>query len=111
MKTMSVRELQKRVRECVDVAQGERVVVTRHGRPAAVLIGVEGQDWEEVALRLSPSFWRMIERRRQEPTVSLAEAKRLLEARWSKTPSRAKATGSARKTGAKPPGRRRRAGS
>ena len=83
MKTVSVRDLQKKVRECVDVAQGERVVVTRRGHPAAILVGVEGQDWEDIALRLSPSFWKMITERRREPTVSLKEAKHRLEKVWA----------------------------
>lgn len=88
MKTVSVRDLQKSIRECMEMAQAERVVVTKRGRPAAVVIGVEGQDWEQVALRLSPAFWTMVEQRRREPTVALAEAKRRLEALWKK-PKRA----------------------
>ncbi len=44
MKTISVRDLQKKIRESVDEAQKDRVVVTRNGKPAALLIGVEGQD-------------------------------------------------------------------
>lgn len=81
MKTVSVRDLQKRVRECVDTAQRERIVVTRHGRPAAVLVGVEGHDWEDLAFQMNPEFWRMIERRRSQKTVPLAEVRKRLEAR------------------------------
>lgn len=83
MKTIGVRDLQKRIRECVDVAQRERVVVTRHGRPAAVLVGVEGHDWEDLVLQMSPGFWRMIERRRHQKTVPLAEVRRRLGTRAS----------------------------
>jgi prevent-host-death family protein len=82
MKTISVRDLQKNVRECVEVAQGERVVVTRRGQPAAVLVGVEGRDWEDVALQTSASFWKMIEQRRREPTIPLANARRVLDEQW-----------------------------
>jgi prevent-host-death family protein len=81
VKTINVRHLQKRVRESVDVAQRERVVVTRHGRPAAVLIGVEGQDWEDLVFQTNPAFWRMIERRRKQRTIPLAEVRRRLEVR------------------------------
>ena len=98
MKTVSVRDLQKSVRECVDVAQGERVVVTRRGRPAAVVIGVEGQDWEQVALRMNPAFWTMIEQRRREATVSLTEAKRRLESRWKGAKSTGKRGSRSKKT-------------
>ena len=75
MKTVTVRDLQKSVRECVDTAQEDRVVITRHGKPAAVLVGVEGEEWESVVVQTSASFWRLIEKRRREPTVSLREMK------------------------------------
>ena len=75
MKTVTVRDLQKRVRECVDIAQDDRVVITRHGRPAAVLVGIEGEEWEDVVLQTSASFWRLIEKRRQEPTISIEQMK------------------------------------
>ncbi|MGQ0549978.1 MAG: type II toxin-antitoxin system Phd/YefM family antitoxin [Armatimonadota bacterium] len=81
MKTVSARDLQRRVRECVEVSQKEHVIVTRHGRPAAVLVGVEGQDWEDLVLQTSPGFWRMIERRRRQKTVPLREVRRRLETR------------------------------
>ncbi len=73
MKSISVRELQRRLKEFVDASQGERVVVTRHGKPAAILVGVEGQDWEELVLETDPKFWRMLAKRRQEPTMSAEE--------------------------------------
>lgn len=78
MKTVTVRELQKKIRACVDAAQRDRIVITRHGRPAAVVIGVQGYDWEDVLLQTSPAFWKMIETRRKEPTISLAELRRRL---------------------------------
>ncbi len=81
MKTINVRDLQKRIRQCVDLSQREHVVVTRHGRPAAIVIGVEGKDWEDVLLQTSASFWKMIQDRRTEKTISLAEMRRRLGAR------------------------------
>jgi prevent-host-death family protein len=79
MKTVSVRDLQKTVKKCVDAAQDERIVVTRNGKPAALLVGLEGQDWEAVLLQTSPTFWKLIEKRRKETTVSLSEMRKLLE--------------------------------
>ena len=76
MKTISVQELQKHIKEVVDSAQHDRVVVTRHGEPAAVLLGVEGKDWETVVLETSPAFWDLIEARRKEPTLSADEVER-----------------------------------
>ena len=78
MKTISVRDLQKHLRDCVSTSQRDRVVVTRHGAPAALIIGVEGVDWETIALQTNPSFWHMIERRRHDHAVSLDEMRRLL---------------------------------
>ena len=81
MKTVSVRDLQKSIKEAIDSSQGERIIVTRHGRPAAVLVGVEGKDWETVVLETSAEFWNLIEQRRQEPTISSEELEERLKTR------------------------------
>jgi prevent-host-death family protein len=60
MKTVPVRELQKCIKECVDHAQKACVVITRHGRPAAVLVGVEGKDWEQVVKDTAPELAKHI---------------------------------------------------
>ena len=78
MKTIPVRDLQRKIRECVDQAQLDRVVITRHGKPAAVLVGVEGEDWEDVVLQTDPAFWKLIRARRKQPTLSLDELKKRL---------------------------------
>jgi len=64
---------QKNVKDCVDKAQHERVVITRHGKPAAVLVGVEGEDWEAVVLQTDPAFWKLIRARRKQSTISLRQ--------------------------------------
>lgn len=81
MKTINVRELQKHVRDCVKASQRDRVVVTRHGVPTALIIGVEGVDWETLALQAQPSFWQMIEKRRSEKTISLGSMRRRVSAK------------------------------
>jgi len=78
VKTVSVRDLQKTLRKRVDESQKERVIVTRRGHPAAVLIGVEGMDWEQVLLQTDDSFWRLLQRRRKEKASPLATVKRRL---------------------------------
>ena len=89
MKTVTVRDLQKSIRECVDIAQDDRVVITRRGKPAAVLVGIEGEDWESVVLQTSAPFWRLIEKRRAEPSISLEEMKaRLAKPRRKRRASR-----------------------
>lgn len=78
MKTVTVRDLQKKVKECVDQAQADRVVITRRGKPAAVLVGVEGEDWDAVVTQTDPRFWELIRHRRTQPTRSLAQLKKRL---------------------------------
>ena len=79
MKTFTVRDLQKKVKECIDEAQKDRVIITRRGKPAAVLVGVEGDDWETVILETDPTFWKLVQKRRKQPTVSLEELKARLK--------------------------------
>ncbi len=81
MKTVTARDLQKKVKECMDISQEDQVVITRHGKPAAVLVGVEGRDWEDLVLQTSPDFWTLIEDRRKQRTVSLTELKSRLRKR------------------------------
>ena len=88
MKTVNVRNMQKKISECVDIAQKEAVVVTRHGQPAAIVIGVEGHDWEDVFYQTSPVFWKRIEERRRGRTISFAEMKQRVEARWARQKSK-----------------------
>ena len=79
MKTVTVRELQKSIKQAVDSAQKDRVIVTRRGEPAAVLVGVEGKDWETVVLETSAALWSLIEERRRESTLSAEELERHFE--------------------------------
>ncbi len=79
MKTFTVRDLQKKIKECVDEAQRDRVIITRRGKPAAVLVGVEGDDWETVVLETDPRFWKLVQKRRKQPTISLEELKAKLK--------------------------------
>jgi len=75
MRTVTVRDLQKKVKECVDEAQEDRVIITRHGKPAAVLVGVEDEDWESVILQSDAAFWKQIHARRKQATLSLEQLK------------------------------------
>lgn len=81
MKTIAVRELQKKIKPCLDEAQEDRVVITRRGKPAAVLIGVEGEDWETVILETDPTFWRMVQARRAQHTITVEELKARLKSK------------------------------
>jgi len=39
MKTVNARDLQKKIKECVDISQKDQVVITRRGEPAAGIGG------------------------------------------------------------------------
>jgi prevent-host-death family protein len=78
MKVVAVREAKQQLSGFIDRAQKERVLITRRGKPAALVIGVQGQDLEEVLLMQNPRFWELIESRRKQPTLSLAEVRKRL---------------------------------
>jgi len=73
MKTIKLKEAQARLGAWIDVAQSESLLVTRHGKPAALIIGVAGHELEDLRLETDPAFWAMIEERRHQPTMSRAE--------------------------------------
>ncbi len=81
MKTISLRDFGKSVRRCVEAAQTDAVVIARRGKPAAVLVGVEGADWETVVWETNASFWRLIEKRRKQPTVSMSDMRKRVKNR------------------------------
>lgn len=75
MKLIGIREARERLSAMVARAQRERVVLTRHGKPAALLIGIEGEDLEEVLLKTDEEFWdQLAEQRRRNDIVSEVEA-------------------------------------
>jgi prevent-host-death family protein len=68
------------LKSCVRDAQQEKILITRNGKPVALLIGVEGMDLEQVELAQSDKFWRLIRKRRRQKTLSRAELeKRIAE--------------------------------
>jgi prevent-host-death family protein len=49
------------------LAAGQEILITRHGRPAGVLIGFETEeDWFEYRLEHHPEFLRMVQEARAE---------------------------------------------
>jgi prevent-host-death family protein len=66
--------------KCVRQAQRERVVLTRKGKPIAVLVGVKGLDWEQIELGHSDEFWSLIRARRGQRTISRKELEKRLSA-------------------------------
>ena len=79
MKTLRIEEAT--LDACVRESQGDRVLVTRGGRPVAMMVGLAGLDEEQLQLGASDNFWQLITARRKQPTVSRAELERMAAAR------------------------------
>jgi prevent-host-death family protein len=95
MKTAALKEVKAKLSEYCERSQKERVLITRHGKPLVVMIGVDGQDIEDVLTAANPEFWRLVEERRKQPAISEAELRRRLAS------GRAKASRSSRLSSAK----------
>lgn len=66
MKKVPLSEVKDDLSRYLRVAEGEEVVITRHGRPAGVLIGFHSEDeWFDYRLQSDPRFLRRIDRARQ----------------------------------------------
>ena len=76
MKVVPMHEAKAKLSEYIAASQKDRVLITNHGRPAAIVIGVEGEELEDLMTRANPKFWEMIEGVRKQPTISLAAAKK-----------------------------------
>lgn len=78
MKVIAIQDAE--LGNCIRDAQNDRVVITRKGKPVAMVVGVRGLDLEQLALCQSDEFWQMIRERRKQPTLTRAELeKRLAE--------------------------------
>jgi prevent-host-death family protein len=57
MKRISLSQVKDRLSEYLDMAEKEEVVITRHGKPAGVLIGFASEDdWFDYRLENDPKF-------------------------------------------------------
>ncbi len=75
MKEISRERISRDPESFLHAAQAERLLVTRAGKPLVVLVGVENKDREDWSMENSPDFWRMIEQRRNRPTLPLRDLK------------------------------------
>jgi len=66
MKRVALNEVKDELSRYVRLAQKEDILITRHGKPAAMLIGFASEDeWFEYRLEHDPRFLARIERARQ----------------------------------------------
>ena len=65
MKNVSLSTLRRHLSKYLCLAEKEQVVITRHGRPAGILLGFASEDeWFEYQLENDPRFLRRIEQAR-----------------------------------------------
>jgi prevent-host-death family protein len=76
MKTVPLREAKQQLSNYVVTSQKEHVLITKHGRPSALIRGVEGHDLEDIVYMTNPGFWKMIRRRRQQKAIPWSKAKK-----------------------------------
>lgn len=61
MKQIALSEVKDELSKYLHVAEGEEVIITRHGKPAGILIGFKSEDsWFEYRLEHDPRFLRRI---------------------------------------------------
>ena len=61
MKTAAFADVKDRLSKFLREAEHEQIVITRHGRPAGVLIGFETEDdWFEYKLENDPRFLKRV---------------------------------------------------
>ncbi|HKD28615.1 MAG TPA: type II toxin-antitoxin system Phd/YefM family antitoxin [Xanthobacteraceae bacterium] len=65
MKEVALSEIKDDLSRYLREAERQEIVITRHGKPAGVLIGFESEeDWFDYRLEHDPRFLRRIERAR-----------------------------------------------
>ena len=66
MKTVALNEVKDELSKYLRLAAKEDVIITRHGKPAGILIGFDSEDdWFDYRLEHDPRFLARIERARQ----------------------------------------------
>ena len=78
MKTMTVSEARNRFTRTLEAAKDDLVIVTRNGKPVAVIQAIDDDDIEDLLLERSERFWEMIARARKGRAVSLDSVRRNL---------------------------------
>ena len=66
MKRIALSEIKDQLSKYLKLAQKDRVLITRHGKPAGILIGFKDEDdWFDYQLENDPRFLQRIERARR----------------------------------------------
>jgi prevent-host-death family protein len=62
MKKIALSEIKDDLSRYLQIAEKEEIIITRHGKPAGLLVGFESEDdWFEYRLENDPRFLKRIE--------------------------------------------------
>ena len=82
MKRIALSEVKDDLSSYLHAAEHEEIVITRHGKPAGILIGFQSEeDWFEYRLEHDPRFVRRIEAARK--SLQKGQGVRFEDVDWS----------------------------
>lgn len=82
MKRIALSEVKDDLSKYLRVAEHEEIVITRHGKPAGILIGFRSEDdWFEYRLERDPRFLRRVEAARK--SLRAGRGVKLEDVNWS----------------------------
>ncbi len=82
MKRIALSDVKDDLSKYLHVAEHEEIVITRHGKPAGILIGFTSEDdWFEYRLEHDPRFVRRIEAARK--SLQKGQGVRFEDVDWS----------------------------
>ena len=82
MKRVALSEVKDDLSKYLRAAEHEEIVITRHGKPAGILIGFTSEDdWFEYRLECDPRFVRRIETARK--SLQQGRGTRFKDVNWS----------------------------
>ena len=88
MKRIRIEGLADHVDELVAAAPAERVLLTKNGKPFAIVSDATAYDEEDIGYMTDPKFWEMIAKRRQQrggiPLEAIEKRLEAAESRLSK---------------------------
>ena len=74
MKQVALSEVKDDLSKYLHIAEEEDIIITRHGKPAGILIGFESEDdWFDYRLEHEPAFLQRVERARKNLRAGLGE--------------------------------------
>ena len=83
MKHIALSEVKDELSKYLHVAEHEEVVITRHGKPAGILIGFQSEDdWFDYRLERDPRLLKRIEAARQ--SLRAGRGVHIEDVRWSR---------------------------